>query len=376
MPAWHAVPWPPGPDVALTEARLYLRPCNLLAGAGARNAIAAGAAFPLAGGAIAFRHCELLVRNVADTRCWHAPLVEIQDWARGCGGHVADRISELVTNLTAKRPAFAGVPLDHPHLFGVLNVTPDSFSDGGEHIDPDAAIAWGRLLGEGGAAIVDIGGESTRPGARIITVEEECQRVLPVVRELAARGIVVSLDSRHADVMARALDAGAHVLNDVTALTHEAASLPLASGRQARVVLMHMQGTPQTMQNAPAYDDVVLDVFDYLEGRVAACEDAGMPRGDLCVDPGIGFGKTLFHNLALLENISIFHGLGTAILVGVSRKSFLARGRSDMPPHARLAASIAAGLAALNQGVQFLRVHDVPMTRQAIGVWSSLRSGR
>ena len=358
--------------------RLYLRPCDLLAGASARAAIAAGAAFPLAGGPMAFRCCELVVRGEGGrpTRRWRAPLAEIEAWAHECGGQVADRIAGLAANVTATRPAFAGFPLDPPHLFGVLNVTPDSFSDGGEHADPDAAIAWGRLLGEGGAAIVDVGGESTRPGAHAVAVEEECRRVLPVVRDLAARGAVVSLDSRHADVMARALDAGACVLNDVTALTHEAASLPLASRHHAKVVLMHMQGTPQTMQNAPIYDDVVLDVFDYLEGRVAACEDAGMPRGDLCVDPGIGFGKTLAHNLALLETLSLFHGLGTAILVGVSRKSFLAGGRSDMLPRARLAASIAAGLAALNQGVQFLRVHDVPVTRQAIDVWLSLRSGR
>ena len=356
--------------------RLYLRPCDLLAGAGARAAIAAGAAFPLAGGPMAFRRCELLARGVAGTRRWQAPLAEIEAWARGHGGQVADRIAGLAKNLTAPRPAFAGVELDQPHLFGVLNVTPDSFSDGGEHADPDAAIVWGCRLGDDGAAIVDIGGESTRPGAQAVAVEEECRRVLPVVRDLAARGVVVSLDSRHADVMARALDAGAGVLNDVTALTHEAASLPLASRRHARVVLMHMQGDPQTMQKAPAYDDVVLDVFDYLEGRVAACEDAGMPRGDMCVDPGIGFGKTLAHNRALLASLSIFHGLGTAILVGVSRKSFLAGGRADMPPQARLAASIAAGLAALNAGVQFLRVHDVKVTRQAIDVWFSLRAAR
>lgn len=375
MPDWQDVAQPPEPDAVKADA-LYLRPCDLFSGAAARAAIAAGAALPLAGGPIAFRRCELVVRGAAGVSSWRAPLAEIRDWAARPGGLVAARIEGLAANLTAKRPDFAGIKLNHPHLFGVLNTTPDSFSDGGDYAGPDAAIDRGHFLVNCGASVLDVGGESTRPGAAPVTVEEECRRVLPVIREIAARGGIVSIDSRHADVMAAALDAGARVLNDVTALTHEAASLPLASRRQAPSVLMHMQGEPGTMQKAPAYGDVVLDVFDYLEGRVAACGDAAMPRGDLCIDPGIGFGKTFSHNLKILEKLSIFHGLGTVMLVGVSRKSFLAKNRTNMPPKARLAASLAAGLAALNQGVQFLRVHDVPQSRQAIGVWASLVWGR
>jgi len=372
MPDWQGVAKPPA-SKTVEAAKLYLRPYDPFAGAAARAAMAAGAAFPLAGGPLAFRRCELVIRAAAGTRCWRAPLAEIRAWADGLGGPVAARIEALAAKLTMARPDFAGLPLGRPHLFGVLNVTPDSFSDGGDHAAPDAAIARGRFLMEAGAAIVDIGGESTRPGAKPVTPAEECERVLPVVRGMASHGALLSIDSRHADVMAAALEAGARVLNDVSALTHELGSLALAARSHAPAVLMHMQGDPRTMQKAPAYGDVVLDIFDYLEARVAACADAGMGHGDLCVDPGIGFGKTFAHNLEILEKLSLFHGLGTAILVGVSRKSFLARGRADMPPKARLGASLAAGMQALNQGVQFLRVHDVPETKFALDVWEGLR---
>ena len=373
MPFWRPESRPPDP----VEAKaLYLRPVELLAGAGGRAARAAGAAQGLADGPFAFHRVELITRGTAETRAWRASLGQVRDWAEAKGGCVAKRIARLAANLICARAPFAGVSLDHPHLFGVLNVTPDSFSDGGDYADPDSAIAHGAFLTQAGAAIVDIGGESTRPGAEPVSIKEELARVLPVVGALASQGTIVSIDSRHADVMAAALDAGACVLNDVTALTHESASLALATERQAPTVLMHMQGDPRTMQDAPAYDDVALDIFDYLEARVEACKKAGMARGNLCVDPGIGFGKTANDNLEILAKLSLFHGLGTAILVGVSRKRFLARTRPEFAPKERRSASIAAGLGCLNQGVQFLRVHDIPESVQALRVWSALRNGR
>lgn len=372
MPFWQSENWPPD---AVEAAALYLRPIDLLAGAGARAARAAGAAQALAGGPFSFRRVELIARGKAGVRAWRANLGEVREWAEAKGGPIAKRIARLEANLTCARAPFAGVCLDHPHLFGVLNVTPDSFSDGGDYADPDRAIAHGAFLAQAGAAIVDIGGESTRPGAEPVSIEEELARVLPVVGAMASLGAIVSIDTRHADVMTAALDAGARVLNDVSALTHESASLVLAAERQAPTVLMHMQGDPQTMQDAPAYDDVVLDIFDYLEARIEACEKAGMARGKLCVDPGIGFGKTVDDNLEILDKLSLFHGLGTAILIGVSRKSFLSHTRPGFAPKERLSASIAAGLGCLNQGVQFLRVHDIPESAQALAVWSALRNG-
>jgi len=373
MPLWRAEIWPP--DSFEAEA-LYLRPIDLMGGAGGRAACKTGAAQSLAGGPLAFRNVELIARGAAGVRAWQASLREVREWAEERGGYAAKRIARLEANLTYARPPFANVSLDHPHLFGILNVTPDSFSDGGDYVHPDRAIAYGGFLTKEGAAIVDIGGESTRPGAEPVGVEEEIARVLPVIGAIASQGAIISIDSRHADVMAAALDAGALVLNDVTALTHESASLALATERRVPVVLMHKQGDPRTMQDAPDYDDVVLDIFDYLEARVAACEEAGIVRGNLCVDPGIGFGKTLGDNLEILGKLSLFQGLGTAVMVGVSRKSFLLHTHPGLEPKERLAASIAAGLGCLNQGVQFLRVHDIPESAQALRVWLALRNGK
>lgn len=372
MPVWRPEN---GPPRSFEAEALYLRPVDPLAGRTARAALNAGAAVPLAGGPLAFCRAELVTRTPGGARAWTAGLAEIRAWAEAEGGGVAKRLSRLIHHCTAKRSPFAGLSLDQPRLFGVLNVTPDSFSDGGDYLDRDAAIAHAAALKKAGAAIVDVGGESTRPGADPVTVEEELQRVLPVIDKVAAEGTLVSIDSRHAEVMAAALDAGASVLNDVTALTGEPASLALAAKRGAPVVLMHMQGDPQTMQENPEYEDVALDVFDYLEARIAACEATGIARGNLCADPGIGFGKTFPHNLEILSRLSLFHGLGTGILVGVSRKRFLSVGQPELPPKQRVAASIAAGLGCLNQGVQCLRVHDVAESMQAIRVWSALQNG-
>ncbi|MCE2510215.1 MAG: dihydropteroate synthase [Alphaproteobacteria bacterium] len=372
MPRWRDAS---GPPRSFEAGALYLRPVELLAGAVAGRACRAGAAVPLAGGPLAFRRAELVARTAEGVRTWRAGLAEIRDWAEAEGGAVAARVATLAAHCTAMRPPFAGLRLDRPRLFGVLNVTPDSFSDGGDYADPETAVAHGAFLAKAGAAIVDIGGESTRPGAAPVTVEEELRRVLPVIGKVAAAGAVVSIDSRHADVMAAALDAGASVLNDVSALGHDPAALALAAKRQAPAVLMHMRGEPRTMQENPEYDDVVLDVFDYLEARMAACEGAGLRRDKLCVDPGIGFGKTAAHNLEILNKLSLFHGLGAGILVGVSRKRFLGEGRPDLAPKQRLSASIAAALGCLNQGAQCLRVHDVAESAQAIRVWAALQNG-
>jgi dihydropteroate synthase len=272
--------------------------------------------------------------------------------------------------------AFAGLDLDRPRIMGVVNVTPDSFSDGGDAYPRSAAIDRALALHAAGAAIIDVGGESTRPGAEPVPVEEELARVIPVIKELAGSGVLVSIDTRRAAVMEAAIEVGASVVNDVSGLAGDAGSIPLMARSQASVVLMHMQGDPRTMQAAPRYDDVVRDVCDWLRGRIAACETAGIAPTRLAVDPGIGFGKTLEHNLTILAHLDAFAGLGRPVVLGVSRKSFIARLSRDEPPKDRLPGSLAAGLLALLQGVHILRVHDVGETRQALAVWQAILDKR
>ena len=256
---------------------------------------------------------------------------------------------------------------------GVVNVTPDSFSDGGQHATTSAAIAQGLRLVAEGAGILDIGGESTRPGATPVSVDEELRRVLPVIDSLAAAGLIVSIDTRRARVMREALTAGARIINDVTALGGDAESLGIVARSDAAVILMHMQGDPATMQANPCYDDVVVDVGNFLAERVAACRAAGIPLERLCVDPGIGFGKTVAHNLALLRHLPRLRQAGVALLVGASRKAFIARLSRGETADQRLPGSIAVALHAAAAGADLLRVHDVAATRQALDVWRELR---
>lgn len=270
---------------------------------------------------------------------------------------------------------FAGLTLDRPLVMGVVNVTPDSFSDGGDFADPNVAIAHGLRLQHEGADIVDIGGESTRPGAAALDPAAEIDRVLPVVSALARAGAVVSIDTRHAAVMRAALAAGAAIVNDVTAL-RDTGAIDAVRDAGASAVLMHMQGDPGTMQKEPRYDDVVGEVAAWLAARVEACVAGGIPRDRLAVDPGIGFGKTVAHNLALLAATERFAATGLPVLIGVSRKSFIARLSAGEPPKDRLPGSLAAALFAAARGAAILRVHDVAATRQALAVWRAIADGR
>lgn len=265
-------------------------------------------------------------------------------------------------------PTFAGLSLDKPRLFGVINVTPDSFSDGGEALVLGDALKRGRAILDDGADILDVGGESTRPGAEPVSAEEELARVVPVVKGLAEMGALVSIDTRRAVVMAAAIDAGAGIVNDVTALTGDEDSLGLVADRRVAVVLMHMQGEPGSMQDEPQYENAAEDVFGTLKARVEACEEAGIPRDRIAVDPGIGFGKTVDHNLEILNRLDIYGGLGLPVLLGVSRKSFIAKLSRGEAPKDRVPGSIAAMLAAWAHGVRMFRVHDVAETRQALAV--------
>ena len=254
----------------------------------------------------------------------------------------------------------------------VLNVTPDSFSDGGDTFVVDDAIRAGRQMILDGAAILDIGGESTRPGATPVSAEDEQRRVLPVIAALATEGALISIDSRNAATMAAALDAGATIVNDVSALTHDPSAAKLVADRDCPVVLMHMRGTPANMLRHATYRDATLEVYAELAGRIAAAEAAGVKRSNIAIDPGIGFAKTAAHSVELLQRLPALAGLGCRIMVGVSRKSMIGALGGVADPKERTGGSIAAGLFALSQGATILRVHDVAATVQAVHVWREL----
>ena len=279
--------------------------------------------------------------------------------------------------LTAPRPAIAGLSFDRPRVMGILNATPDSFSDGGRHVDPQVAVAAGVAMRAAGVDMLDIGGESTRPGAETVPEEEEIARVRPVIEGLRAAGEgAISIDTRKAAVAEAAVAAGADLVNDVAGLTFDPALAPFCAARGLPVCVMHAQGDPATMQRDPRYDDVLLDVYDYLVERIAALEAQGIPRANIIADPGIGFGKTLEHNLALLARLSLFHSLGVPILLGASRKRFIGTIGGGAAGEDRAPGSIAVALAALNHGVHVLRVHDVAQTIQSILLYRSALAGK
>lgn len=263
------------------------------------------------------------------------------------------------------------VPLDRPLLMGVVNVTPDSFSDGGRFFDTKSAVSQALRLVQEGADIVDIGGESSRPGALPVSVQEELKRVLPVLHGLKDLEIPISIDTRHPEVMHEVLTAGASMINDIEALQAPGALQTVAASGCA-VCLMHKKGEPATMQQAPRYDDVVAEVSSFLKERVQACERAGIERERMAVDPGFGFGKTLEHNLTLLKHLSSFAFLKVPVLVGWSRKSSLGK-ITGRPTEDRLPASLAMALLSLQAGATILRVHDVRETKDVIAVWQEYR---
>lgn len=314
---------------------------------------------PLAGGWCRFSQVEVIERGRA------AKVIPASDLDAATLG-----------KLTTSRPDFGGVAMDAPRIMGILNVTPDSFSDGGRFDRPETALMRAREIAAA-AEFIDIGGESTRPGAAEVPVEEEIARTAPVITAIRAAGISVpvSVDTRKAGVAAATLAAGAAVINDVTAMTFDAGMAGVVAGAGAPVILMHSIGDPQTMQDDPRYDDVLLDVYDALMARVAEAEAAGIPRARIALDPGIGFGKTLEHNLQLLARLSLFHATGLPILLGVSRKRFIGTIGAEEVAAGRVPGSLAVALAGVAQGAQMIRVHDVAETRQALRLWLAATQG-
>lgn len=260
-------------------------------------------------------------------------------------------------------------------IMGVVNVTPDSFSDGGYFYDPEAAIQHGLKLIRAGADVLDVGGESSRPGAEVVEVEEEIRRVIPVIEGLKKEGAkCISIDTRNAKTMEEALKAGVDIINDISGLRHDSRSVGVAVEANVPVILMHMLGNPQTMQNNPIYNSVVEDVFEYFKSRISYCETHRLAVQNLIFDPGIGFGKTIKDNLLIIRNIREFLGLGAPVLLGTSRKSFIAKLSKGEDANQRLGGSLSSVLWGLSQGVKFFRVHDVAETVQAIKIYEAILS--
>jgi dihydropteroate synthase len=325
----------------------------------------------LAGGLNWFSAAELI--KVEGHRRTASELVPVE----GIESRFDDDMAAQWTALTAPRPPLQmgerTIRLDQPQVMGIVNATPDSFSDGGRFADANAAAEAGADMARDGAAIVDVGGESTRPGARTIWEGDEIERIAPVIRQLAAGGAAVSVDTRKADVMTAALEAGARLINDVSALTYDDRSAEVVAAAGVPVILMHHQGAPEVMQDDPRYDDVLVEIYRWLEGRIAAAVEAGIAREKILVDPGFGFGKNVAHNLELMNGLAVFHSLGCPLVVGASRKRSIGALSGEAPADQRLGGSIAFALKAVEQGAQLLRVHDVPETVQALRIWRGLR---
>jgi dihydropteroate synthase len=325
----------------------------------------------LAGGLAWFAAVELIV--VEGHRRVSTELLPVE----GIESRFDEEIAGQWEALTAARPPLQlgdrTIRLDQPQVMGIVNATPDSFSDGGQFASAAEAAEAGARMGAEGAAIIDVGGESTRPGARSIWEGDEIERVAPVIRQLAAGGAAVSVDTRKADVMTAAVEAGARMINDVSALTYDPRSAEIAAALNVPVVLMHHKGAPEVMQDEPRYDDVLVEVYLWLEERAEAAVQAGVQREHILIDPGFGFGKNVSHNLELMNGLALFHSLACPLVIGASRKRTIGALSGEAPADRRVAGSIAFAMKTVEQGAQIIRAHDVFETVQAMRVWRGMR---
>lgn len=354
---------------------IYIRPITFAPGPQSVG----GDAVPLAGGMVYAREFAVIVREGGQTtRRELANPATVGEVLASLPGELAIAGEEQWTNLCLRHPPLEcgsrTIRLDQPQVMGILNVTPDSFSDGGDFLDdPEAGKAHASAMLEAGAAIIDIGGESTRPGAAATWEGDEKDRVLPAVEYCAAMGAAISVDTRRAGVLEAALGAGAHVANDVSALRHDPRSVELAARAGCPVILMHAPGEGDDLHADADYENVVFDVFDWLAKRRDEAVSKGISRANIVLDPGIGFGKSLADNLALLNALPLFHALGQPLLLGGSRKRMIGALSNEAEVEKRLGGSIALAVVGMNAGVQLLRVHDVFETVQARNVWRGLR---
>ena len=350
---------------------IYCRPINLIHLPQFDNDTVETTYCRLAGGNLAFEKIELIMRDQQYIYSFETSIDTARAWAlaEGC----IEELDRLMFMLVNRRAGHFEESDTSPLLMGIVNVSPDSFFGAATSFNTEAAISRAHSLIAEGVDIIDVGGESTRPGSKSIKTSEEIDRVVDVIEGVKGFGVPISIDTSKPKVMEAALSAGASIINDITALTGDPNSLSLAVKYKVPVVLMHMKGTPLTMQKSPQYDSPILDVFDYLQWRVSVCLRAGILPENLIIDPGIGFGKNEEHNTSILTRISLFHSLGFPILLGMSRKSFIASLSNGEPVDKRLPGSLAAAIYAAGQGVQLLRVHDVSETRQALTIKEALQ---
>ena len=345
---------------------LHLRPVQFVDSPIGRD----GEVARLAGGMLWFAAYEVIEGGVRRT-------LSVAEFEAGLGQQ-NERTAALHARITAPRGALTlgerTLRFDQPHAVGILNVTPDSFSDGGKQPeDPQAAADIGFAMTTAGASLIDVGGESTRPNAQLVWEGDEAKRVVPVIERLAKSGAAVSVDTRKATVMEAALAAGAHLVNDVSALLWDDRAAEVAAKAGCPVILMHSPDPQKGPHGGTGYQNVLTEVFDWLEARIEAAVAAGIDRARIIADPGIGFGKSLQDNLALLNGLALFHGLGVPLMLGASRKRMIGALSNEAPADQRLGGSLALAMKGLEAGVQLLRVHDVPETVQAIRVWRGLR---
>ncbi len=355
--------------LAFTEtSKVYVRPFGILHGHRAKRAVTSGQGLPLAGVA-AFTMCEIVVRNGCDLRSEQFPTCFLAKLETAVGQCLHARVRSVISRLTAIRERTVLSRYSNPIIAGVVNVTPDSFSDGGAFFSLEKAIVQGRALYKAGAAFIDVGGESTRPGSSPITAEMEQNRVLPVVRALSSEGMPVSVDTYHGETMQLAVKNGAMIINDISALTASERNPSLVASIGVPVILMHSQRqNNDTVKNY--YGARIFDVYDYLEDRLEVACAAGISSDKVILDPGLGFAKTPKENFEILESLGLLHGLGCPLMVGASRKFGKVSDQSLLKD--RTGGSLAAALHAANEGVQIIRVHDVAETAQALGVWRAI----
>lgn len=359
-----------------TGADIYLRPVHFIESPQHHDGMTAR----LAGGMLWFCGIELMARSGVET---FRAIVPVHAWANALAhlpDDIAARAALLFTRITAPRAALQlgerTIRLDQPQVMAILNMTPDSFSDGGKNDgDVDAAAASAIAMASAGAAIIDIGGESTRPNAPLIWEGDEIKRVDPVICKLASVGTAISIDTRKAAVMQAAIAAGAQMINDISALLYDDRALEIARNANVPVVLMHAPSQGSDPHKGGDYGDVVCDVFDWLEARVADVEAAGIGRDRILIDPGLGFGKSLSDNLAIINNLGLYHAIGCPIVFGASRKRMVGALSNEAGVDDRLGGSLYLAMKAVEQGAQIIRVHDAPETAQAIRVWRGLRDG-
>ena len=348
----------------------FVTPRSFMSGQLAEDAVAQELAWPLAAGSgsLAFSIIEIFRPELPSLRPSLLDRTTYENNPNEIDEEIRPHVDGVISTLTNPISPFAGLNLSRPLLMGIVNVTPDSFSDGGKFFGTDDALDHARSLRNSGADILDIGGESTRPGASPVDPDEEISRVIPVVQNLASEGACVSIDTRHAKVMKAAIEVGAGIVNDVTALRGDPDSIKVIADAGVPAILMHMQGEPQTMQDDPSYDWAPGDVLNFLRDRIHTCVDSGIRKENIAIDPGIGFGKTVSHNGQIMNHLSMFLGLGRPLVFGASRKSFIGMMSQGETADKRLPGSIAAAARAAGRGAHILRVHDVAETRQALDV--------